>query len=235
MNTFDSSTDDGSGLPAIGVQPGPGARRSRLRAAAVGGLAAAAILGGGIAAVAAPATGRAGSGTAASAPTAPGTTAPGTATSGTAAPAAPAPRPHVPHLAGTVTAVNGSTGLIRELLVKDRDGFTRTIVVSAGTSYRDGLTAVPTVGAKIRAEGTVAANGTSLDATVVALDKAPLGKGPHGGPGGGRPGPRGEHAGPPPAGAPAAPGAAGTAGKAPSGSSGSTLAPTSSSTVRPTS
>jgi hypothetical protein len=61
-----------------------------------------------------------------------------------------------------VTSVHGN-----EILIKDFDGFTRTIKTSSKTTYRDGLTANPAVGTQIVAEGTVAADGTSLDATSI--------------------------------------------------------------------
>jgi hypothetical protein len=98
---------------------------------------------------------------------------------------------HIPTLDGDVTSVSGST-----ILIKDFDGFTRTIVTSSKTVYSDGLTASPAVGTHLHAEGTVDANGTSLDATSIA-------KGRSGGPGGpGRPGGHpGDRHGPPPAGA----------------------------------
>jgi len=80
---------------------------------------------------------------------------------------------HVPHIHGTVVSVSGST-----ITVTDRDGFTRTIVVTDSTTYGDGLSADLAVGTKIRAAGTVDANGTSLDATKIAT--APAG-GEHGG------------------------------------------------------
>ena len=79
-----------------------------------------------------------------------------------------------------VAARNAAALAQRKGLITDRDGFTRTIKVSAKTSYADGLTARPAVGAAIHAEGAVDADGVSLDATSVG--KAPVG-GPDG-PGG---------------------------------------------------
>ena len=78
--------------------------------------------------------------------------------------------------------------------IKDRDGFIRTIIVSSKTTYNDGLKAALATGTKIHAEGTVDANGTSLDATVIGADKGPQG-GPGGfrGPGGRPGGPRDGH------------------------------------------
>jgi len=85
-------------------------------------------------------------------------------------------------MAGTVTAVSGST-----ITITDRDGFSREIKVSGSTTYTDGLTAIPKVGDKIHAEGTVDTDKTSLDATRVGLmtEHAPPGAG---GPGGHGPG-----------------------------------------------
>ena len=84
------------------------------------------------------------------------------------------PAARTPHLVGTVKSVSGS-----KILITDMDGFTRTINVSSSTKYNNSLTATPAVGTKIEAEGTVDADGTSLDATVVQTPQA------HGGPGGG--------------------------------------------------
>ena len=94
---------------------------------------------------------------------------------------------HEPHLHGTVVSVDGST-----ITITDRDGFTRTILVSSATVYDGDLTADLAVGTEIRAAGTVNSNGTSLDATTVGT--APTGgpgDGGKGGPGDG--GPRGGH------------------------------------------
>ncbi len=106
--------------------------------------------------------------------------------------------PHTPHLDGTVTAVTSSS-----ITIKDHDGFTRTIVVSSATTYSGGLSAKPTVGTAIHAEGRVDSNGTSLDATTVTKDTGPAGGGPgHGrGPGRGPAGAPGSGATPPSAGA----------------------------------
>ncbi len=78
------------------------------------------------------------------------------------------PAPHQPHIDGTVTRVSGTT-----VTVTDRDGFTRTIVTSPNTRYSDGLTAPLPAGTKIHADGTVDANGTSLDATAVKVAPVP--------------------------------------------------------------
>ena len=82
-------------------------------------------------------------------------------------------RAHQPHLAGTVKAITDT-----RITITDRDGFTRQINVK---SKPDGVA----VGTRIHAEGTVNADGVSLDATSVGV--APERPG---GPGGG-PGPRG--------------------------------------------
>ena len=123
----------------------------RTRIAVLGGAAAVVVAGG--------------TGVAIAAASGPGSSTPTAAppSSGSSAPAQPpAPRKHQPHLAGTVTSVHGN-----EILIKDFDGFTRTIKTSSKTTYRDGLTANPAVGTQIVAEGTVAADGTSLDATSI--------------------------------------------------------------------
>ncbi|MCW2527128.1 MAG: hypothetical protein JWM76_1988 [Pseudonocardiales bacterium] len=148
----------------------PGSHRPSKRAFIIGGAAATllAVGGGAVAMAAAPSS---------SAPT-------GSASASSSTGAKPTDsttRPvHKPHLGGTVKSVSGST-----ILVTDRDGFTRTIKTSSATTYNDSLTASPAVGTVINAEGTVDADGTSLDATVI-------GKGALGGPGGGR-GPGGGH------------------------------------------
>jgi hypothetical protein len=71
-------------------------------------------------------------------------------------------------LFGTVTSVSGDT-----ILVRDFQGFTRTILVSVNTKYTQGgapagLNDVLT-GSKIVAWGTVDANGTSLDALAINI------------------------------------------------------------------
>ncbi len=181
-------------IPPIGeaATPQPVRPRRHLRLAAIGGIAAIAILGGGITAVASASAPT--SSTSTVAPPTSGVTAP---TSGSAAPgmgtrpARPTPKPH---LDGAVTSVSGST-----VLIKDRDGFTRTIVVSSKTTYADGLKAALTSGTEIYAEGTVAANGTSLNATSIGKRPTPPAGGPDGGGPGGPGGPwgRGGRGGPP--------------------------------------
>ncbi len=220
-------TTPSSALPTPEQKP-----RRRLRLAAIGGIAAIAIIGGGIGAVASaeqPTAGTPTTSTVLPSTTstvkdgsgAGSTTAPKTGAAGApAAPTRPAPKPH---LAGTVTSVSGST-----VLIKDREGFTRTIVLSSKTTYTDGLKAALAIGTKIHAEGTVDANGTSLDAVTVGADKGPMGGpgrgdgGPMGGPG------RGRHGGFP-AGAPDGRGPA-TTGTAPASPT-APVAPTTSSVV----
>ena len=78
-----------------------------------------------------------------------------------------------PGVQGRVTAVGSGT-----VTVRDRQGFTRTVDTSGSTVYRkDGAAAtrsVLTTGQWIAATGTVDADGTSLDATTVAVrTKAP--------------------------------------------------------------
>lgn len=92
----------------------------------------------------------------------------GPATGRTGSTKKPAPAPHRPHIDGTVTSVSAAT-----VTVTDRDGFTRTIVTSSGTKYGDGLTAQLPAGSRIHAEGTVDANGTSLDATTITVMRPP--------------------------------------------------------------
>jgi hypothetical protein len=95
---------------------------------------------------------------------------------------------HTPTLVGTVKSSNGTT-----ILITDLDGFTRTINLSSSTTYDDSLTSTPTVGTKIEAQGSVDADGTSLDATVIETPELPMGGGPgHGGAPmpGGKPGAR---------------------------------------------
>lgn len=92
----------------------------------------------------------------------------GPATGRTGSTKKPAPAPHRPHIDGTVTSVSAAT-----VTVTDRDGFTRTIVTSSGTTYGDGLTAQLPAGSRIHAEGTVDANGTSLDATTITVMRPP--------------------------------------------------------------
>ncbi len=71
-------------------------------------------------------------------------------------------------LFGTVSTVSGGT-----ITIKDPQGFTRTIVTGSATTYSQGgatssLSAV-VQGAKIIAEGTIDANGTSLDALSIDI------------------------------------------------------------------
>lgn len=72
------------------------------------------------------------------------------------------------HISGTVTAVSGDN-----ITVQDHQGFTRMILVGTTTTYsQNGASATVSavvVGAHIRAEGVVDANGTTLDALTVAI------------------------------------------------------------------
>jgi hypothetical protein len=98
---------------------------------------------------------------------------------------------HPAHLDGTVTAVSGST-----LTLIDRDGFRRVAHTTSSTTYTDGTAKATSsavkVGEHLRAEGSVDADGTALDATTVAVNPPrPMGPGGPGGPEGhgpGRPG-----------------------------------------------
>ncbi|WP_375386851.1 hypothetical protein [uncultured Amnibacterium sp.] len=135
--------------------------------------------------------GAVGVGTAAMADTAP---TPSPSASATGAPAGPGrgPREHAPHIGGTVLTVAGST-----VTVQDRDGFTRTIVLAGDVAVtEDGASAEAsaiTKGAHIEATGTVASDGTSLDATSVTIGEP---AGPKGGPGRHGDGPRPDGRGP---------------------------------------
>jgi hypothetical protein len=96
-------------------------------------------------------------------------------------------KPGQPIMFGTVKSASGTT-----IKITDQQGFTRTIVTSSKTTYKNGATATPAVGAKIIATGTVDANGTSLDATTIttlpAAGASGARPGGFGGPGGHRPG-----------------------------------------------
>ena len=87
-----------------------------------------------------------------------------------------------PTVMGRVTAVSGDT-----ITVTGRDATTSTIVVSDSTTYaKDGSAtglASVTVGSMIFAQGTLAANGTTLDATTIGIGFAPHGDPGHPGPG----------------------------------------------------
>ena len=93
------------------------------------------------------------------------------------APGRDAPRNNQPHLGGQVVSVNAST-----ITVADRDGFWRTIVTSAATSYRNETSSTTrdavVVGTFVEALGAVDANHTSLDATsLIVSASAPAGPG----------------------------------------------------------
>jgi len=86
----------------------------------------------------------------------------------------PGQRQHQPHLDGTVKSIADG-----RIMIVDREGFTRQINF---TGTPDGVK----VGVRIHAEGTVNADGVSLDATKVGLAPTPPnGPGPKGGPRGG--------------------------------------------------
>jgi hypothetical protein len=101
-----------------------------------------------------------------------------------------------PILFGTVKSVSGT-----KILITDLQGFTRTIVTSATTTYKDGLSANPATGTKLIAMGTVASDGTDLDATTISGLPAGIG--------GGHPGFRGGPGGPGGSGAPGGSGGSG--------------------------
>lgn len=152
--------------------PAPSRSRRRVVLFSVGGAAAVAVaLGGGAVALASgPGSGPSASGPSGSA------SVPAPTSSGTAGSHRPEPRRHAPHLDGTVVSANRSS-----IVITDHEGFRRTIDLSSKTSYTDGLSATPAAGTRIHAEGTVASDKTSLDATRVG--KAPAGP-KEGGPGG---------------------------------------------------
>ncbi|MGB8178996.1 MAG: hypothetical protein WCF63_02415 [Acidimicrobiales bacterium] len=72
------------------------------------------------------------------------------------------------HVSGVVTAVSGDA-----ITLSDRQGFTRLVLVGGATTYNSsgaaGTLADVVVGARIRAEGLVDANGTTLDALNVDI------------------------------------------------------------------
>ena len=89
-----------------------------------------------------------------------------------------------PTLTGWVSAVNGDV-----ITITDLDGFTRTVVVDGSTTYEKSGAASAlsdvTVGTVITAQGSVDANGTTLDATSVTIGQPTGGSG---GPNGAGPG-----------------------------------------------
>lgn len=163
-------------------------RPHRMRLIAIAGLSSAAVVGGGAAAYAVDKTPSPSARQSTDAAT---TSAAPAATGGVpAGPRSATGRPvHQPHIDGTVTKVSAST-----VTVTDPDGFTRTIMTTSRTTYADGLAAPVKVGVRIHAEGTVDADGTSLDAVTirtVPTPPAPPREAPRGGPrpgGPGRPG-----------------------------------------------
>lgn len=94
----------------------------------------------------------------------------------------------LPHLAGTVTAVDGST-----ITVADQEGFWRTISTSGSTTYTTngsaGSSADVVVGKVIMAEGAVASDHTTLNASSITVGLPAQGqaggRGDHGPMGGG--------------------------------------------------
>ena len=190
--------------------------RRTLRLLAAGGATAVLLAGGSVAAFAA-------AGTPTGMPKPSATATPGApGQPGPNGGARPSPPVHKPHLIGTVTAVSGSI-----ITITDRDGFSREIKVTGSTTYADGLTAIPQVGDKIHAEGTVDSDKTSLDATTVRrmterTPPAPRGPDGHGHRGPGGPGGLGAVGGP---GGPGGHRQGGTATPRPSGSATPSPAP----------
>jgi Domain of unknown function (DUF5666) len=81
------------------------------------------------------------------------------------------------HISGTVSAVSGDN-----ITVQDHQGFTRMILVGATTTYSQNGTTSTTdpvvVGMRIRAEGVVDANGTTLDALTITICSSGVTGGP---------------------------------------------------------
>ncbi len=79
-----------------------------------------------------------------------------------------------PHLGGVVQSVSTS-GSASTIVVADAQGFWRTIITSASTTYTDNGSSVssPTItkGEFVNAAGSIDANHTTLDATSVAIGK----------------------------------------------------------------
>ena len=79
-----------------------------------------------------------------------------------------------PHLGGVVQSVSTS-GSSSTIVVADAQGFWRTIITSASTTYTDNGSSVssPTItkGEFVNAAGSIDANHTTLDATSVAIGK----------------------------------------------------------------
>lgn len=163
--------------PVIPEPENPPRPRTGHRLAAAGAVGAVLAVGGvAVAQAAAPAP---------SSPSATPSATPSGSPSGSAAPGKDAPRERTPRLAGTVVSASGGT-----ITITDFQGFQRTIRTSGDTEYSEGLTATPAAGTRIVAEGTIADDKTSLDATrVSALPDRPEGlPGRPGGPGRGFPG-----------------------------------------------
>ena len=68
------------------------------------------------------------------------------------------------YLFGTVTSVSGDT-----ILIRDPQGFTRTILVGTATTYSGGVLSDIVSGSRILASGTVDPNGTTLDALTIKI------------------------------------------------------------------
>lgn len=168
------------------LHPTPRRSRSARRGLVITAVAAAALFGGAAAAAAADIGGDGGSGGTPT-PSAPATPGQSGTTDGSTA-GVVTPPAHTPHLDGEVSSVAAGT-----ILITDHEGFTRTINVTDSTTYNDGVSLPIEVGESIHAEGSVAADGTSLDATVIATAPQPPTPGtggPAGGPGlGGPPAP----------------------------------------------
>jgi hypothetical protein len=71
------------------------------------------------------------------------------------------------YLFGTVTSVSGNT-----ILIRGPQGFTRTILVGANTTYTGGGLGDIVTGSKIMASGTIDSNGTTLDALAIKIGSA---------------------------------------------------------------
>jgi Domain of unknown function (DUF5666) len=164
---FDESSRDEH--PDDELLPGPGSHRRRWITIACAAVVAAMLAGGAVAVAdsSTTTTGKTAAGSS-SAPTANSSGAPSAPSGhpgrpenrGNGAPLLP--KSMKPLLAGTVKSVSGDT-----IVITDFQGFSRTIVTSSKTVYKNGLTSAPKVGSRIAAQGTVDANGTSLDATLI--------------------------------------------------------------------
>lgn len=148
-------------------------RRVRLRGLTVTAAAAVVLFGGGAAIAAADTGGDESGGSSTPSSSAPSGADPSTVpASPDAAPSpgdgGPAAGVHSPHLDGDVISVGSGS-----ILITDHDGFTRTINVTANTTYGDGISVPIESGEHIHAEGTVDTDGTSLAATLIAVAPEP--------------------------------------------------------------